>query len=43
MMCMYIYLFFVSLSLFGFAQLAPAPSEKTITGAASSRHALEVD
>ena len=30
-------------SLHDTAQLAPAPSEKTITGAASSRYALEVD
>ena len=30
-------------SLHDTAQLAPAPSEKTITGAASSRYALVVD
>ena len=30
-------------SLHDTAQLAPVPSEKTITGAASSRYALEVD
>ena len=30
-------------SLHDAAQIAPAPSEKTITGAASSRYALEVD
>ena len=30
-------------SLHDTAQIAPAPSEKTITGAASSRYALEVD
>ena len=30
-------------SLHDTAQLAPAPSEKTITGAASNRYALEVD
>ena len=30
-------------SLHDTAQLAPAPSEKTITGAASSRYPLEVD
>ena len=30
-------------SLHDTPQLAPAPSEKTITGAASSRYALEVD
>ena len=30
-------------SLHDTAQLAPAPSEKTMTGAASSRYALEVD